>query len=123
MDEKELIIGDLVYCFGKVYSIWMINRDTDIATIEDEYTIEEQDIHDLKPIPITPDILEKNGWSLIHGFYCSPNEEGVEIRLVSQTGYVWNAYVGNNLLRSKINNVSDLQHLLFGLGLNSEMEV
>ena len=38
-------------------------------------------------------------------------------------GYVWEAYIGRHLLRSNINNVSDLQHLLFCLGLNSEMEV
>lgn len=75
------------------------------------------------PIPLTSEILEKNGWKLSNGFYWSPNEEGAGIGLSSQTGYVWNAYIGRNLLRSNINSVSDLQHLLFGLGLNSEMEV
>lgn len=75
------------------------------------------------PIPLTPKILEKNGWKLCHGFYWSPNEEGAGVGLSSQTGYVWEAYIGRHLLRSNINNVSDLQHLLFGLGLNSEMEV
>lgn len=77
----------------------------------------------IKPIPLTPEILEKNGWKLCHGFYCSPNEEGTEVGLSSQTGYVWNAYLGRQPLRSNINSVSDLQHLLFGLGLNSDMEV
>ena len=77
----------------------------------------------VRPIPLTPEILEKNGWKLSHGFYWSPNEEGTGVGLSSQTGYVWEAYIGRRLLRSNINNVSDLQHLLFGLGLNSEMEV
>ena len=76
-----------------------------------------------KDIPLTPEILEKNGWKLSHGFYWSPNEEGAEVGLSSQTGYVWNAYMRSYTLRSGINSVSDLQHLLFGLGLNSEMEV
>ena len=75
------------------------------------------------PIPLTPEILEKNGWKLSHGFYWSPNEEGAEVGLSSPTGYVWNAYMKSYPLRSGINSVSDLQHLLFGLGLNSEMEV
>jgi hypothetical protein len=75
------------------------------------------------PIPLTPEILEKNGWKLSHGFYWSPNEEGAEVGLSSQTGYVWNAYMKSYPLRSGINSVSDLQHLLFGLGHNSEMEV
>lgn len=77
----------------------------------------------LYPIPLTPEILEKNGWKLSHGFYWSPNEEGAEVGLSSQTGYVWNAYMRSYPLRSGINSVSDLQHLLFGLGINHEMEV
>lgn len=75
------------------------------------------------PIPLTPEILKKNGWKFSHGFYWSPNEEGAGVGLTSQTGYVWNAYMRSYPLRSGINSVSDLQHLLFGLGLNSEMEV
>lgn len=77
----------------------------------------------LKPIPLTPEILEKNGWEFYHGFYYSPNEKGAGISLSSQTGYVWGAYIAGHTLRCDINSVSDLQHLLFGLGLNSEMEV
>lgn len=80
-------------------------------------------IEDIKPIPLTSEILEKNGWKLNHGFYWSPNEEGAGVGLSSQTGYVWKAYIGGRLLRSNINNVSDLQHLLFGLGIKHEMEV
>ena len=78
---------------------------------------------ELSGVPLTPKILEKNGWKLCHGFYCSPNEEGAGVCLSSETGYVWNAYLGRQPLRSNINSVSDLQHLLFGLGLSSEMEV
>ena len=80
-------------------------------------------IKDIVSIPLTQEILEKDGWKLINGFYWSPNEEGAVVGLTSQTGYVWNAYMRRYPLRSGINSVSDLQHLLFGLGLNSEMEV
>lgn len=81
-------------------------------------------VKDIVPIPLTPAILEKNGWKFTRGFYCSPNEEGIGIKLVSQTGYGWKAYTGScNPLRSNINSVSDLQHLFFGLGINHKMEV
>lgn len=80
-------------------------------------------VKDIVPIPLTPEILEKNGWKLSHGFYWSPNEEGAEVGLSSETGYVWDACMRSYPLRSGINSVSDLQHLLFGLGINSEMEV
>lgn len=73
----------------------------------------------LKPIPLTPEIIEKNGWEFYHGFYCSPNG----ICLSSQTGYVWGAYIAGHTLRSDIKSVSDLQHLLFGLGIDNNMEV
>lgn len=85
------------------------------AKLEDEGYVYSKDII---PIPLTPEILEKNRWKLSHGFYWSPNEEGAGVGLKSQTGYVWEAYFGRHLLRSNINSVSDLQHLLFGLGLN-----
>lgn len=122
MDKLEYIPGDLVYIHGNLRTI--INCDGYYATYydEDEF-LQEINVNVIKPIPLTSEILEKNGWKLCHGFYFSTNEEGVGIRLSSQTGYVWDAYVGIRPLRSGINNVSDLQHLLFGLEINHEMEV
>lgn len=128
MDKLEYIPGDLAFHYipktiikkyVKVY----------VCSTQNALSLEDMDgnlydyIGELYPIPLTPEILEKNGWKLCHGFYCSPNEEGAGVCLSSETGYVWDAYLGRQPLRSNINSVSDLQHLLFGLGLNSEMEV
>lgn len=128
MDKLEYIPGDLVkfatntytivnfgenFLQSKIYALISTNS-TKTAFVADR---------DILPIPLTPKILEKNGWKLSHGFYLSPNKEGAEVGLSSQTGYVWEAYIRRHPLRSNINSVSDLQHLLFGLGLNSEMEV
>lgn len=122
MDKLEYIPGDLVTYNGNIVIIE--NSDGYYATYydEDEF-LQEINVNVIKGIPLIPEILEKNGWKLSHGFYWSPNEEGAVVGLSSQTGYVWNAYIGRHLLRSNINNVSDLQHLLFGLGINHEMEV
>lgn len=62
---------------------------------------------EIKPIPLTPDILKKNGWEFRRGFCFSTNEEGILICLISQGGGVWDAYTGGKPLRSDINNVSD----------------
>lgn len=78
---------------------------------------------EIKPIPLTPDILKKNGWEFRRGFYFSTNKEGILICLISQGGGIWDAYTGGKPLLSGINSVSDLQHLLFGLKLNPEMEI
>ena len=120
--DKLYIPGDLVYILGSPRII--SNCDGYYATYYDENeSLQEVNVNVIEGIPLTPEILEKNGWKLSHGFYWSPNEEGAEVGLSSQTGYVWNAYMRSYTLRSGINSVSDLQHLLFGLGLNSEMEV
>ena len=127
MDELY-IPGDLVFHYIpkttiKKYVKVYVCSTNNVLSLEDMDGNLYDYIGVLYPIPLTPDILEKNGWKLSHGFYCSPNEEGAGIGLSSETGYVWDAYLGRQPLRSNINSVSDLQHLLFGLGLNSEMEV
>ena len=127
MDELY-IPGDLVFHYIPKTTIKKYVK-VYVCSTNNALSLEDMDgkLYDyigvLYPIPLTPDILEKNGWKLSHGFYWSPNEEGAGIGLSSETGYVWDAYLGRQPLRSNINSVSDLQHLLFGLGLNSEMEV
>lgn len=123
--KQEYIIGDVVMYDNKVMVI-KEPRDGihfDLSCPKEGLVYCFVGVEDIKPVSLTPDILEKNGWKLCHGFYSSTNEEGAIIRLSSQTGYVWEAYVGIRPLLSGINNVSDLQHLLFGLGINHEIEV
>lgn len=127
MDELY-IPGDLVFHYIpettiKKYVKVYVCSTNNVLSLEDMDGNLYDYIGVLYPIPLTPYILEKNGWKLSHGFYWSPNEEGAGIGLSSENGYVWDAYLGRQPLRSNINSVSDLQHLLFGLGLNSEMEV
>lgn len=79
-------------------------------------------IGELYPIPLTPEILEKNGWREEKGDYINDNyhtklcekiDDYSAYKVVNDT-IVW--------LRD-VKSVSNLQHLIFGLGLNSEMEV
>lgn len=123
--EQKFIIGDIVMYDNKIMVV-KEPRDGihfDLSCRKEGLVYCFVGVDEIKPVSLTSDILEKNGWKLCHGFYSSTNKEGAGIRLSSQTGYVWNAYVGRQPLRSGINNVSDLQHLLFGLGINHEMEV
>lgn len=80
-------------------------------------------IKDIAPIPITPEILEKNGWMLYHLYYWFVEKECLKLRLLEFDNYTWNACIGYNVIRINMYSVSDLQHLLFGLGINHEMEV
>lgn len=126
--EQKFVVGDLVFHYLpkstlKKYVKVYVCSTNNVLALEDMSGNQYDYIGELYPIPLTSKILEKNGWNLCHGFYCSQNEEGAGVCLSSETGYVWDAYLGRQPLRSNINSVSDLQHLLFGLGLNSEMEV
>lgn len=125
MNKLKYIPGDIVTIETKLTKprvVKVSNVDVD-SVIYCEGWGEVCFYDEIKPIPLTSNILEKNGWKLRHGFYWSPNGEGLVVGLSSHPDYVWEASIGEYLLCGNINSVSDLQHLLFGLGLNSEMEV
>lgn len=76
----------------------------------------------IRPIPLTPEILEKNGWKSINGKYALKikNANYVVLEFTEDGIYT---YINENTMLFTIKYIHELQHLLFGLGLNSEMEV
>lgn len=92
----------------------------------------------IKPIPLTPEILEKNGWKKEamsrgvrdrHLVYTKPDIEEYgyfPIYIEKGIGDEFDVYpfTDNNVCNpiAYIKYVHQLQHILFGLGLNSEME-
>ena len=59
MKVRQLIIGDLVLYFGQSYGIIKVDPESELCIIEDATSFEQASIHDLSPIPLTPEILEK----------------------------------------------------------------
>ena len=129
--EQKYIIGDLVkYKVGGLEFIAAITNTSkygycfkgvsdDISgTLCKEFA---------KDIPLTPEILEKNGWestkeSLGHSF---KNKKYPRFALWSINDK-WNFTIDGVMVCNTLSclcYVHELQHLLFGLGLNSEMEV
>ena len=72
------------------------------------------------PIPLTPSILEKNGWEHKDNIYFKefPHRKLV---IMDENAYIINECC--SMFLSPVKFVIQLQHLLFGLELNSEMEV
>ena len=77
----------------------------------------------ISPIPLTPEILEKNGWKrdkLVPYIYgheahnieviCTPNSEWVDVTFKGETIH-------------RIKYVHELQHILWALGLDAELKV
>lgn len=85
-------------------------------------------VKDIVPIPLTPEILKKNGWK--KKMYCDwcyyLPIEGNLLYLSKGTGIdgAFSVCVGQDMSYiASISFVHQLQHLLFGLGINHEMEV
>lgn len=138
----KYILGDLVT--NKYYTKVLIvirtvknmvctrNRDA----FSDTYLSHKDDV---VPILLTPEILEKNGWKKevmsrgiknSHWAYTKPDIEEYgyfPIYIEKGIGDEFDVYpfTDNNVCNpiAYIKYVHQLQHLLFGLGLNSEMEV
>lgn len=81
---------------------------------------------DILPIPLTPEILEKNGWKNDgYDWYRLPTKRAY-LYITKDITTLGEFLVCVGLDRhnlASINFVHQLQHLLFGLGINHEMEV
>lgn len=119
--DKLYITEDLVYIHG---SLRIINNcDSYYATYYDENeSLQEVNVNVIEGIPLTPKILEKNGWREEKGDYINDN---YHIRLCEKIdGYSAYKVVNDAIVWLRdVESVSDLQHLFFGLNLNSEMEM
>ena len=87
-------------------------------------------VKDIVPIRLTPEILEKNGWYGATHSKQSDDNTKILYKTFKRKCYP-TIKVSQDLKITcelspfivKLESVSDLQHFLFGLGLNSEMEV
>lgn len=139
MDKLEYIPGDLVIVKtepnnhlpkgGVCEFVSYCNRNKVFVRVAkgiDTFFLEKEQI---THIPLTPEILEKNGW---YGATHSKQSDTTKIlyKTFKRRGYP-TIKASQDLKITcelspfivKLESVSDLQHLLFGLGLNSEMEV
>lgn len=128
MEKLEYIPGDLVKFATNTYTI--VNFEENFLQNKICYALISTNStktafvaeRDILPIPLTPEILEKNGWREEKGDYINDN---YHIKLCEKIdGYSAYKVVNDTIVWLRdVKSVSNLQHLLFGLGLNSEMEV
>lgn len=137
MTNLEYIPGDLCIVKGKVESVCEVDRDNDFSITTDQHPFIR--LSEVKPIPLTPEILEKNGWKKevmsrgvtnSHWVYTKPDIEEygyfpIYIEKGIEDEFDVYPFTDNNVCTqiAYIKYVHQLQHLLFGLGINHEMEV
>ena len=130
MNKLEYIPGDLVmvkesalqFAKDKIFKVIssLSGGFLKLVMLNDSSTTYSISNNAIRPIPLTTVILEKNGWEHKDDVYF---KDYPQRKLVT---YDDKAYIINescSLFLCKVEFVHQLQHLLFGLGLNSEMEV
>jgi hypothetical protein len=137
--DKLYIPGDLVYFGGEKAKVWFRNPSADdsiyVRVIENggENRIWDASLkEEISPIPLTPEILEKNGWKIED---VNPNDfsnivsKGIMYRAIKNKEILFFQKGASiftcplNWRKIEIKYVHELQHFLFGLGINHEMEV
>lgn len=127
MDKLEYIPRDLVsvYVGIKKYIVEVIGTENENEALLYQIKFPNREIQyadkdNIVPIPLTPEILEKNGWKKLYEKFFEKNVNNIRLTIE----FSENIYVAiNRIFIMEIHYIHELQHLLFGLGLNSEMEV
>lgn len=123
MEQIKYIPGDLVsvYVGIKKYIVKVIGIKTEneVFLYQIKFTngeIQYADKDSIVPIPLTPEILKKNGWQEGYGIYYYE-----DITVVYIDNYYWIVGLKEIADVLHIDYVHQLQHVLFGLDLNSDM--
>lgn len=133
MDKLEYIPGDFisVYVGVKKYIVEVIGteNENEVLLYQIKFPngeIQYADKDNIVPIPLTPEILEKNGWKNDgYDWYKLPTKRAylyITKDIITLGEFLVCVGLDRHNLAS-INFVHQLQHLLFGLGINHEMEV
>lgn len=151
MDKLEYIPGDLVMTNGVplgtakdvVYRVTTSDQLDDGTELKGVVRLENLEgvkfgdkgflfgdccawVKDIVSIPLVPSILEKNGWkkSKINDCAYFYYKDGLFLTYTSKDGKFWfYDFDYSSSICVELPYVHSLQHLLFGIGLNSEMEV
>lgn len=121
--KQKYIKGDIVMYDNKIHTIM------DVLGVNNyELSYINHPVHqlELSGVLLTLEILEKNGWkkSKINDSAYFYYKDGLFLTYTSKDGKFWfDDFDYSSSICVDIPYVHSLQHLLFGLGLNSEMEV
>ena len=123
MKVNELMVGDWVNVNGLNLKVGAIHAD-EIGVVDPDYKIywcSDDEFDRIDPIPLTEDILEKNGFKkesqTIDGDYCKYTLPGFALNWCDTDGF-W--YQNGDITP---NHVHTLQHLLRLVGVQKEIEL
>ena len=121
--KQKYIVGDIVIYDNKIHTIM---NTLGVNNYELSYISHPVNQLELSGVPLTPEILEKNGWkkSKINDCAYFYYKDGLFLTYTSKDGKFWSDdFDYSSSICVYIPYIHSLQHLFFGLGLNSEIEV
>ena len=128
--KQKYIVGDVVMYDNKIMVIKEPRDGShfDLSCPKEGLVYCFVGVEDIKPVVLTPEIIEKNRWRTQNRWYYYLDVAegfisyiGVDFKHKSNKGHLYVEIDGNNMV--EIQYCHELQHFLFGLGINYEMEV
>ena len=125
--EQKYIEGDIVMYDNKIMVVKEPRDGShfDLSCPKEGLVYCFVGVEDIAPIPITPDILEKNGWKRVDDEPVDFEIEYFGTEFSNGVNLFYN--VSSDIYRYGKHTIMiylhELQHLFFGLGLKHEMEV
>ena len=128
--KQKYIVGDVVMYDNKIMVIKEPRDGShfDLSCTKEGLVYCFVGVEDIKPVVLTPEIIEKNRWRTQNRWYYYLDVAegfisyiGIDFKHKSNKGHLYVEVDGNNMV--EIQYCHELQHFLFGLGINYEMEV
>ena len=128
--KQKYIVGDVVMYDNKIMVIKEPRDGShfDLSCHKEGLVYCFVGVEDIKPVVLTPEILEKNRWRTQNRWYYYLDVAegfisyiGIDFKHKSNKGHLYVEVDRNNMV--EIQYCHELQHFLFGLGINYEMEV
>lgn len=129
LTSKDLMIWDwLQDSFGNIGQVYRLDPGrVHLRLLQERPQDDEYIVHDIEPIPLTPEILEKNGFKKdfeLKGCYWRPDCRKYCIVKEIETWYFAFRHMGGgHICISECNYVHQLQHALRLCGVNKEIEL
>ena len=128
--KQKYIVGDVVMYDNKIMVIKEPRDGShfDLSCPKEGLVYCFVGVEDIKPVVLTPEIIEKNRWRTQNRWYYYLDVAegfisyiGIDFKHKSNKGHLYVEVDGNNMV--EIQYCHELQHFLFGLGINYEMEM
>lgn len=135
----EYVCGDLVELDGELKIVLIPDPSNFVVSeVSSKDMTTMCNVSEIKPIPLTPQLLENNGWRLQSGGCINEDKAPFRDQVIAvkdhysvclfypeanPTKFTFRGYGEHDTVYNSIKYVHQLQHLLFGLGMDNKIKI